>query len=130
MSDVTDQYIVRAEHVPEAQYLSLGSALAKTMQHQGWMVEQVSFITAAGRFEVKLTQGLVVSPQAKYSWTNPSGSWTHRRSNFKGEPEELVKLFHSGRLRQETLEKAGHHSPTWTVSRSLQKVYGAKRIRG
>ena len=50
--------------------------------------------------------------------------------HFKGEPEELVRLFTSGRLSQETLEKAGHPSPTWSVLRSLQKVYGAKRIRG
>ncbi len=47
MSDVTNQYIVRAKHVPEAQYLSLGSALSETMQRQGWMVEQVSFITGS-----------------------------------------------------------------------------------
>ena len=83
-----------------------------------------------GGFEVKLTQGLPVSLQVQYSWTIPSGSWTHRRTHFKGEPEEMVQLFHSGRLRQETLEKAGHRSPTWTVLRSLQKVYGSKRIRG
>ena len=83
-----------------------------------------------GRFEVKLTQGLAVSLQAQYSWTIPSGAWTHRRAHFKGEPEELIKLFHNGRLRQEGLERAGHRSPTWTVLRSLQKVYGATRIRG
>ena len=83
-----------------------------------------------GRFEVKLTQGLSVSLQSQYSWTIPSGAWTHRRAHFKGEPEELIKLFHNGRLRQEGLERAGHRSPTWTVLRSLQKVYGAKRIRG
>ena len=83
-----------------------------------------------GRFEVKLTQGLVVSLQAQYSWTIPSGAWTHRRAHFKGEPEDLIKLFHNGRLRQEGLERSGHRSPTWTVLCSLQKVYGAKRIRG
>ena len=66
----------------------------------------------------------------QYSWTIPSGTWTHRRAHFKGEPEELVQMFHSGRLREETLEKAGHRSPTWSVLRSLQTVYGAKRIRG
>jgi hypothetical protein len=83
-----------------------------------------------GRFEVKLTQGLTVSLQVQYSWTIPSGTWTHRRAHFKGEPEELIKLFHNSRLRQVALERAGHRSPTWTVLRSLQKVYGAKRIRG
>ncbi len=35
--------------------------------------------------------------------------------SLKGEPEELVQLFHSSRLRQETIEKAGHRSPTWAV---------------
>ena len=68
-----------------------------------------------GRFEVKLTQGLTVSLQTQYSWTIPSGAWTHRRAHFKGEPEELVQLFHSGSLREETLEQAGHRSLTWTV---------------
>ena len=82
------------------------------------------------RYAVKLTQGLVFSLQSQYSWTIPNRAWTHRRNYFKGDPEELVRLFHSDRLRQETLEKAGHCSPTWTVLRSLQKVYGAKRIRG
>jgi hypothetical protein len=33
-------------------------------------------------------------------------------------------------VRQEALEKAGHCSPKWTVLRSLQKVYGARKIRG
>ena len=41
MSDVTNQYIVRAKRVAEAQYAS------KTMERQGWKVEQVSFITGA-----------------------------------------------------------------------------------
>jgi ribonuclease HI len=83
-----------------------------------------------GRYEVKLTQGLAVSLHAQYSWTIPSGAWTHRRALFRGEPEELVRAFHSERLRQEALEKAGHCSPKWTVLRSLQKVYGARKIRG
>ena len=47
MSDVSNQYIVRAERVAEAQYLSLRSALVKTMQRQGWQVEQISFIGGA-----------------------------------------------------------------------------------
>ena len=66
-----------------------------------------------GRYEVKLTQGLTVSMQTQHSWTIPSGAWTHRRAYFKGEPEDLVRLFHSDGLRKETLEKAGHCSPTW-----------------
>ena len=45
MSDVTSHYIVRAKHVPEAQYASLSSTLVITMQRQGWKLEQVSFIT-------------------------------------------------------------------------------------
>ena len=51
----------------------------------------------------------------KYSWTIPSGTWTRRRAHFKGESEQLVQLFNSDRLRQETLEKDGHHTPTWSV---------------
>ena len=38
-----------------------------------------------------------------------------RRTHFRGELEDLVRLFHSDRLRQETLEKTGHRSPTWVV---------------
>ena len=68
-----------------------------------------------GRYEVKLTQGLAVSLHAQHSWTIPIGAWTHRRSLFRGEPEELVRVFHSERLRHEALEKAGHFSPKWTV---------------
>jgi len=83
-----------------------------------------------GKYEVKLTQGLAVSLHVQYTWTIPNGAWTHRRALFKGEPEELVRVFHNDRLRQEALEKQGHCSPTWTVLRSLQKVYGARRIRG
>ena len=83
-----------------------------------------------GRYEVKMNQGLAVSLNAQYSWTVPNGAWTHRRALFRGEPEELVRVFHIERLRQEALEKAGHCSPTWTVLRSLQRVYGAKNIRG
>ena len=47
MSDVTSQYIVGAKHVAETQYASLRSALAITMQRQGWKVDQVSFIAGA-----------------------------------------------------------------------------------
>ncbi len=45
MSDVTSHYIVRAKHVREAQYVSLRSVLVITTQHQGWKVEQVSFVS-------------------------------------------------------------------------------------
>jgi hypothetical protein len=47
MSDVTNQYVVRTKHVAEEQYLSLRSTVVKTMQRQGWKVEQVSFIAGA-----------------------------------------------------------------------------------
>ena len=33
-------------------------------------------------------------------------------------------------MRQERLEKAGHRSPKWEVLRSLQQVYGARKVRG
>jgi hypothetical protein len=83
-----------------------------------------------GNYEVKLTQGLAVSLHAQYSWTIPSGSWTHRRALFREDPEKLVRVIHNERLRQEALEKDGHCSPKWTVLRSLQQVYGARKIRG
>ncbi len=48
MSDVTNQNyttcLVRTKRVSEVQYTSLRSALTKSMQLQGWMVEQVSFV--------------------------------------------------------------------------------------
>ena len=44
MSDVTNHYIVRAKREAEAHYESLRSMLVKTMKHQGWRVEQVSFV--------------------------------------------------------------------------------------
>ena len=47
MSDVTSHYIVRGKHEPEAQYSSLRSALAMTMNRQDWEVEQVSFVAGA-----------------------------------------------------------------------------------
>ena len=47
MSDVTSHCIVRAKHLVETQYASLRSALAITMQRQGWKVEQVGFIAGA-----------------------------------------------------------------------------------
>ncbi len=45
MSDITNQYMIRAKRVTEARYTSLRSALVITMQRQGWKVEQVTFIT-------------------------------------------------------------------------------------
>ncbi len=33
-------------------------------------------------------------------------------------------------MRQERLEKAGHRSTKWEVLRSLQQVYGARKVRG
>jgi hypothetical protein len=33
-------------------------------------------------------------------------------------------------VRQERLEEAGHRSPKWEVLRSLQQVYGARKVRG
>ncbi len=43
----------------------------------------------------------------------------------RGDPEELVRLFHKGRVRQERLEKAGHCSPQWEALRSsVQQVNG------
>jgi hypothetical protein len=83
-----------------------------------------------GRYEVNLTQGLVVSLDAQYSWTIPSRAWTHLRTLFRGEPEDLLRVFHNERLRQEALEKTGHSSPKWTVLRSLHQLYGARKIRG
>jgi len=47
MSDVTDQYILRARQAVEEQYSSLRTALSTTLQHQGWVVKQVSFIAGA-----------------------------------------------------------------------------------
>ena len=81
----------------------------------------------AGKFDIKLTQGVATSLHAQYSWTVPSGAWTHRRALFRGDPEELVRLFHRDRVRQERLEKVGHRSPKWEVLRSLQQVYGQER---
>jgi hypothetical protein len=94
-----------------------------------------------GNYEVKLTQGLAVSLHAQYSWTIPSGAWTHCRALFREDwthcralfredSEKLVRVVHNERLRQEALEKGGHCSPKWTVLRSLQQVYGARKIRG
>jgi hypothetical protein len=83
-----------------------------------------------GNYEVKLTQGLAVSLYAQYSWTIPSGAWTHRRTLFREDPEKLVRAVHNERLRQEVLEKSGHCSPKWTVLRSLHQVYGTRKIRG
>ena len=47
MSDVTDQYLIRARSRAEDQYASLKRALGATLQHQGWQVEQISFIAGS-----------------------------------------------------------------------------------
>ena len=47
MSDVTDQYLIRARSRTENQHESLRRALGATLQHQGWQVEQVSFIAGS-----------------------------------------------------------------------------------
>jgi hypothetical protein len=47
MSDVTDQYLLRSRLRAKNQYESLPKALSNTIQGQGWMVEQVSFMTGA-----------------------------------------------------------------------------------
>ena len=44
MSDVTDQYLQKTQQKAEDQYDSLRSALSETIQHQGSMVDQISFI--------------------------------------------------------------------------------------
>ena len=38
----------------------------------------------ADEFDIKLTQGVATSVHAQYSWTVPSGAWTHRRALFRG----------------------------------------------
>ena len=47
MSDVCDQYITRAKHTTEDQYVSLHSVISMVIQCQGWKVEQIIFITGA-----------------------------------------------------------------------------------
>ena len=47
MSCVTDQYVRRARNVAEAQYVSIKSALERTIGPQGWIVSQRSFIAGA-----------------------------------------------------------------------------------
>ena len=47
MSDVTDQYLLRARLKAENQYASLRSALSDTIHRHIWKVEQISFITGA-----------------------------------------------------------------------------------
>ncbi len=47
MPEVTNRSIVRAKREADEQYESLRSALGKTMQRQGWMVEQISFVAGA-----------------------------------------------------------------------------------
>jgi hypothetical protein len=47
MSDVCDQYIIRAKQTVEDQYVSLRSDISAVIQCQGWKVEQITFITGA-----------------------------------------------------------------------------------
>ena len=47
MSDVCDRYLTRAKLTAEDQYVSLRSAISKVIQHQGWRVEQIIFVTGA-----------------------------------------------------------------------------------
>jgi hypothetical protein len=47
MSDVTDQYLLRPRQVAEGQYDSLRIAPSNTLQRQGWVVKQISFIAGA-----------------------------------------------------------------------------------
>ena len=47
MSDVTENYLSRAKDKEEEQYVSLKSALERSLGPQGWTVNQVSFITGA-----------------------------------------------------------------------------------
>ncbi len=44
---MTDQYVKRAKHVAEAQYVTIKSALQQTLGFRGWTVNQRSFITGA-----------------------------------------------------------------------------------
>ena len=60
----------------------------------------------------------------------PKWSVDPQKDPLSGDPEELVRLFHRDRVWQEKLEKAGHRSPKWEVLRSLQQVYGARKVRG
>jgi hypothetical protein len=47
MSSVTDQYVKRAKHVAETQYVSIKSALQQTLGFRGWTVNQRSFTVGA-----------------------------------------------------------------------------------
>jgi hypothetical protein len=47
MSDVCERYLVRAKSTDENQYSSLRIVMSTVIYHQGWKVEQISFITDA-----------------------------------------------------------------------------------
>ena len=47
MSDVTNRYVVISKCVGEEQYAFFRSVLNRTIQRQGWIVEQLSFIAGA-----------------------------------------------------------------------------------
>ena len=68
MSDVTDQYLLRARSRAENQYESLRRALGVMLRRQGWQVEQVSFIVGARSLnEQDLRKNLVFpSPGGKH----------------------------------------------------------------
>ena len=60
MSDVADQCLLRARFRAENQYESLRRALGITLQHQGWKVEQISFIAGVRSLnEQELRENLV-----------------------------------------------------------------------
>jgi hydrogenase maturation factor HypF (carbamoyltransferase family) len=47
MSDITDQYLLRAKLAAENQYVSLRSALSDAIHRQVWKVELISFATGS-----------------------------------------------------------------------------------
>jgi len=47
MSDVCDRYLGRDKLTAENQYTSFRRAISEMMHHQGWKVEQISFVTDA-----------------------------------------------------------------------------------
>ncbi len=47
MSDVCDQYVVRAKREAEDQYVSFRKGISEVIGRTGWKVEQISFITGA-----------------------------------------------------------------------------------
>jgi hypothetical protein len=60
------------------------------------------------------------------SVTPTSLPWKDRAVEFD---IKLTQGVATSRVRQERQEKAGHRSPKWEVLRSLQQVYGARKVR-